>query len=232
MQKTPPFSIFTDRNAAIFLMGIIFVGLPICAILLTYYLDLPTKSTHNKNTVAPSCRTCSYPYGKPDDELLFIDLGNLHLVDRDGNDTLLRDVRVCDANWSADGTKIIFLPVDDCQASYVMETDGANVRPLTSDDQSSSISEYSPDGSTRVFSSNGDIFVADADGSTIQQLTSSKFGEYDPVWSSDGSKIAFVCEVHETASDSVSTICVMNADGSDIRIVTHNWRGQSPRWRP
>lgn len=113
-----------------------------------------------------------------------------------------------------------------------METDGTNIRPRTLNDESSNIGEYSPDGSKRAFSSNGDIFVADADGSDIHQLTSSKFGAYDPVWSSDGSKIAFVCEVHETASDSVSTICVMNADGSDIRIVTHNWRGRSPRWRP
>ncbi|KAB2862040.1 MAG: hypothetical protein F9K46_07590 [Anaerolineae bacterium] len=134
MQKTPPFSIFTDRNAAIFLMGIIFIGLPICAILLSYHLDLLTKSTHNKNTVAPSCRACSYPYGKPDDELLFIYAGSLVLVDEDGNETVLRDVRVCDADWSADGVKIIFSPADNCQASYVMETDGTNIHPITSND--------------------------------------------------------------------------------------------------
>ncbi|NOG61803.1 MAG: hypothetical protein HND46_00160 [Chloroflexi bacterium] len=232
MQKTPPFSIFTDRNAAIFLMGIIFIGLPTCAVLLTYYLDLPAKSTHNKNTVAPSCRTCSYPYGKPDDELLFIYAGSLVLVDEDGNETVLRDVRVCDADWSADGAKIIFSPADNCQASYVMETDGTNIHPITSNDLTSSIGEYSPDGSTRVFSSNGAISISNSDGSDTQQLTSSKFGEYDPVWSSDGSKIAFVCEVHETASDSVSAICIMNADGSDIRIVSDYWQSHSPRWRP
>lgn len=45
MPKTPSSSIFTDRNAAIFLMGIIFIGLPICAVLLAYYFDLPTAKT-------------------------------------------------------------------------------------------------------------------------------------------------------------------------------------------
>lgn len=232
MPKTPSSAIFTDRNAAIFLMGIIFIGLPICAVLLAYYFDLPTETTRRENTIAPACRTYSYPYGKPDGKLLFIDLGDLHLVDRDGNDTLLRDVRVCDANWSADGAKIIFSPVDDCQASYIMENDGNNIRPLTPDDLRSSIGEYSPDGSKRVFSSDGAISISNSDGSDTQQLTSSKFGEYDPVWSSDGSKIAFVCEVHETASDSVSAICIMNADGSDIRIVSDYWQSHSPRWRP
>lgn len=77
------------------------------------------------------------------------------------------------------------------------------------------------------------IWVANPDGSEQHQLTSS--GETDyfnawPAWSRDGHKIAF----HSEISRGIST---MNADGSDVRIVTDN-RGvidvvdNEPTWGP
>ena len=66
--------------------------------------------------------------------------------------------------------------------------------------------------------SNGGIYTMNADGSAVQQLV--PFGE-QPHWSPDGKRILF-------ASGS-STILVMNADGSDRRLVT---TGRDASWSP
>lgn len=58
---------------------------------------------------------------------------------------------------------------------------------------------WSPDGSRFAFTSDRDggdldIFIADADGSNVIQLTSSSSDDYDPFWLPNGEEIAFVSE--------------------------------------
>jgi hypothetical protein len=59
------------------------------------------------------------------------------------------------------------------------------------------------------------IWVANADGSDVRQLTDSPGADRSPSWSPDGAKIAFSSSRH-----GVSEIFVMNADGSDQRRLT------------
>ena len=49
----------------------------------------------------------------------------------------------------------------------------------------------SPDGSAIAFTYKGDIFSVPVNGGAARQLTSNKAYESRPVWSPDGSKIAF-----------------------------------------
>ena len=71
---------------------------------------------------------------------------------------------------------------------------------------------------------NFDIFVMNADGSDVTQLTSNPFDEYLPLFSPDGSRIVFgrcgfICQV-----------VVINADGSGERVVIDN--GFPGAWSP
>ena len=58
--------------------------------------------------------------------------------------------------------------------------------------------------------------AVNADGSDERNLTDSAAYEYTPVWSPDGSRIAFAREV----GDEDAEIFVMNADGSEVTQVT------------
>jgi len=85
-----------------------------------------------------------------------------------------------------------------------------------------------------------DIYTMNPDGSNVQRLTNSNLAHYyfDPAWSPDGSKIAFV-RFSGTYNDSlrlytdiVYEIFVMNADGSDQRRLTQSRSDFSPAWSP
>jgi len=76
-----------------------------------------------------------------------------------------------------------------------------------------------------------DIYTMNPDGSDRKQLTFSQEREDQPVWSPDGTKIAFA-SVHWNGNGGYSEIFVMNADGSDQRRLTQSKFDGSPTWSP
>jgi hypothetical protein len=67
------------------------------------------------------------------------------------------------------------------------------------------------------------VFVMNADGTNVTELANG----YDPAFSPDGTKIAYVDGDAET-----SDIWVMNADGSAPARLTENYQSFSPAWSP
>ncbi|NJO87636.1 MAG: hypothetical protein HC831_00750 [Chloroflexia bacterium] len=80
--------------------------------------------------------------------------------------------------------------------------------------------EVSPDGNKLLYGvsyysapenkGNRELFIMNADGSDVKQLTKTAGGEYNSVWKPDGSKIAYMC----TQSGSMQ-MWEMNPDGSN-----------------
>ena len=78
----------------------------------------------------------------------------------------------------------------------------------------------SPDGARIVFhwygpsDSDSQIYIVDSDGTNLQQLTNSSGIKWYPIWSPDGTKIAF------SRYDGPLSIFTMNPDGTDIARIT------------
>jgi Tol biopolymer transport system component len=149
--------------------------------------------------------------------------------------------------FSPDGMQIAFRHGDDLvepsgdEEVYVMNADGTNVRRLTNNADFDSAAAWSPDGRWLAFEhapgetltpgvepQEKDIYAMRPDGSDVRRLTDSPGLDEGPVWSPDGTKIAF-----SSARDGQQEIYVMNADGSDQRRLTSNpSRDESPDWQP
>jgi len=114
--------------------------------------------------------------------------------------------------------------------AFVFALAGASpVAATRSSGMAYSMPSWSPDGKHIAFigSGPGDLFVMNADGSQLRQLTHASVGsaEYSarfPTWSPDGRKIAF--------GYGYSGVFVINVDGSGLHRITQT--GDAPAWSP
>jgi TolB protein len=75
-----------------------------------------------------------------------------------------------------------------------------------------------------AFSRNGALFVAAADGTGARRVSARG---YQPDWSPDGRRIAYVADWNGRES-----IYVMNADGRNVRRLTRGLHDLEPEWSP
>jgi Tol biopolymer transport system component len=138
-------------------------------------------------------------------------------------------------SMSADGRRLAYVG-DDNDRDEVYSLDladpGAKPRPITSPPLIAESPSWSPNGQEIAFSATllgraaYDIFVARADGSRIAQIThGTDAGSSQPVYSPDGSRIAYI---NGRAGD--DRIWVMNADGSGARPLTAGPLDAYPAW--
>lgn len=132
--------------------------------------------------------------------------------------------------WSPDGEKLAFHTYRDGHWQiYLMDADGLNQTLLTN------ILDYlypawSPDGEKLAFTGydaqyNSDVFVINADGSGLTNLTNDSTGtSYLPSWSPNGTKLMFL-----SRRDGPQSIYVMNADGTNLTRLT-SYEDDTPVW--
>jgi TolB protein len=124
--------------------------------------------------------------------------GKIFTVTTDGSATLTKLSHKgddeCYPDWSPDGTTIVFnsFPTSGSLEIWTMDADGNNRAKIGEGVTPS----WSPDGTQIVFTKattkRYDVFVMDANGSGVTQVTSTaKRWEFDPVFSPDGTDIAF-----------------------------------------
>jgi dipeptidyl aminopeptidase/acylaminoacyl peptidase len=130
--------------------------------------------------------------------------------------------------WSPDGERIAFArSLGDPQLShpaiFTMDPDGTDVRQISSADGGSDFwPSWSPDGSQIVFAAirkeDWGIWAVDADGSNEHLILGGTGAGYvdNPVWSPDGTLIAFVGNLTIDDYSPEDALYVMHPDGTDV----------------
>lgn len=101
---------------------------------------------------------------------------------------------------------------------------------------------WSPDGRRIVFSglANGvtDLYMIDADGRNLRQLTDDPYGDLQPAWSPDGRSIAFASE-RGPQSDLTTLkfgewqISVLDLETNEVRVLPQqDGKNLNPQWSP
>lgn len=118
---------------------------------------------------------------------------------------------------------------------YVMNTDGAG-RALSNGVANDVDPVFSPDGTRIAFAravggpqtGQYDIYVMDAGGGNVRQLTTEPKDDRYPAWSPDGTKIAF----RGYPPVGGAAIFTMNADGTAQAAIKNTGGGDQPTWSP
>ncbi|MGV8840719.1 MAG: TolB family protein [Bauldia sp.] len=142
---------------------------------------------------------------------------------------------------SPDGTKIVYSsfggPVGNI---WIMNIDGTDAHPVIAEPEFQIWQpEWSPDGARIVFAGRRegeapDIYVMNVDGTGMTQLTDTEDGEYDPVFSPDGTTIAYTRGVTApNEDDGRFNVWAMDADGTNQRNLTNgDGRDIHPEFSP
>jgi Tol biopolymer transport system component len=160
---------------------------------------------------------------------------NLHRITGEGSQN-------AHPNWSPDGSLIVF--ESDRSGGhdlYTMTPGGQNKTNITNTlDVQEGNPNWSPDGTQIAFDScpapsypcpgNADynVFVIDADGTGLRQLTTSTRIDQNPAWSPNGRQIVF-----RSDATGNTEIFAMRVDGSEMRKLTSGLNGGvDPDWQP
>ena len=141
-----------------------------------------------------------------------------------------------DPTWSPDGNWIAFVS----NGISVIRPDGTGERQLLSTTDSLGDLDWSPDGTRIAFSMggggatcvpvcDGHVYVMDADGSNLRQITFETGEQLDPAWSPDGQRIAFAASPVGEVSPPDGVIYTVRPDGTGLTKITENPRGASGR---
>jgi Tol biopolymer transport system component len=121
---------------------------------------------------------------------------------------------------------------------WVMDADGSNQQQVVGSLPNAQSVAWSPDGTEFAFVERyGPLVIVDVDGTGRRTLTAPRVFEpstrswsgeivTDPVWSPDGTKIAFAADSEFEGLD----LYVMNSDGSGRRLLATE--GREPTWSP
>jgi TolB protein len=142
----------------------------------------------------------------------------------------------CPGDYSPNGKQIVFLRASfdsGTQALYVVRTDGSGLRQITPDGTRLDFDcgSWSPQGNEILFGAQtaggrSALFAVHADGSGMREIPvpgcGTTVGCFGPVWSPDGTKIAFTMFSPQTRESDLFTVA---SDGSGLHQVTHTGLG-------
>lgn len=112
-------------------------------------------------------------------------------------------------------------------AIYSINNDGSDLKKLTGDMVDIFNPQWSPDGTRIIFEGYPNIYLMNADGSDLTNLTKKSEGRH-PDWAPDGKQIVF--DSLRSGNDQIYTI---NIDGTGLKRLTNNSQEDTlPQWSP
>ena len=170
-------------------------------------------------------------------------------VRRDGTDAqdLTRDTPNSGfPSFSADGRQIVYRVWGEKDYGLrILNLEDRSVQVLTTEQDT--LPGWSPDGSRILFTrrqadGNYDVFTIRPDGSELRRLTNSRAVDGHAVWSTDGKHILWnsgmygwrdEAALYDNTFQPYAPIFMMNADGSDKRLLTDSpWEDAMPQFIP
>src|SRR5450432_788316 len=165
-------------------------------------------------------------------------IGDIAIINKDGSHLkILTDGKGNNGfpSWSPDGKKIVYrASTDSIKGLFIVDVETGKITTLTKDSHDN-FPSWSPNGELIAFTSkresNYDIYTIRPDASGLKRLTNDPGNDAHNVWSPDGKWIAFSSgrtgfkdesALHPHNPQPYGEICVMHADGSDLRILTDN----------
>ena len=218
----------------------------------TRYLYVMDKKGGTPLLLASAKQFCGNPVWSPDDSKIVFVKGDdvsstrydIYVTGSDGThqQRLTTDKANFSPQWFPDGKTIVFAANDNGNCGiYTMRADGSGQKRISPAGRCFGSPQVSPAGNKIAMVSadweGSQIFVTGVDGANLKQLTTTvnpkyhdtgfpKEGNHSPVWSPDGSKIAYVSWANGTPD-----IFVMNPDGNNKKELTNSEkRDENPCW--
>jgi Tol biopolymer transport system component len=121
---------------------------------------------------------------------------------------------------------------------FLINVDGTDLVQLTNVDEGACQPDWSPDGTSIIFTSpclenqdeypGSSLWVMKVDGSSLTPLPTAPGGDFDPAWSPDGEGVAFT-----SLRDGPAQVYVMKLDGSGLKNLTDDLaHDRQPVWSP
>ena len=160
-----------------------------------------------------------YPVLSPDGQnIAYLEQGDIYIVGRDGSDSVnvtnSPDLTEAFPAWSPDGQRLLFGSVEGVVG--IIDTNGNNRIRLTEVGLAYH-QVWSPDGQQVAFIAQRegavDLYLINADGTGLVNLTQDADRERYPTWSADGQRLAFISEL---------VLKTINVDGTNMTSVLND----------
>lgn len=160
--------------------------------------------------------------------------GQLWLLDRRGGEAVkLTDVKggVSDYAWSPDAKRLVLVVAGDSAEAAADTAKNKTPRPIVVDRY-----HFKQDGDGYLGARHRRLYLFDVATKQVDTLTSGRFDDESPVWSPDGTQIAFVSERAAADPDRANNTDVFVVEarrGAKPRqLTTHPGPDGSPAWSP
>jgi len=161
--------------------------------------------------------------------------GELYVVNADGSDlhavtsgAPTGHFRV-NPTWSPDGSQLAYFEMNgsaDSEDIWVVPAGGGTPRRLTWNGGQKRMLAWQPHGPLLVyeqFDSSWGLWTLDVPTDTVRRLADvAPLGGTDSLWSPDGTQLAY--------ADATFHLAVLDADGTNVRVLTADTIGTAPQW--